>query len=670
MKNTTSKFIVALLAVFCFAVPAFVGNVDAEAADTTESMYVVESYTFDEASPYFKDNTAPTYEPGGYVFAGWYAEGENVNTETTGEGYFAGSPVVTLVGYMHENVQALFVKESVLDVKGQIAILDNADGSAGDDNTEVATVTSTTNANLRLITSVDSLKYQQVGFEINYPYNNATVTTGSETNYVYKSLTVVDGTGESADTTLTPSEVFAKCSQYFKACTVSGIPKDAFETEFLVRAYWITADGATVYGSDTMLSKSVQEGIYHTYEAGVGTMYYKELEAAVASVSASETEATVTVFKNAEVASDTEVTGIVKVTNREDAKVTIYRAATLTSANVFSVASGAKLTIIGTEDENSIVFDGRTATLSEVSSTAPLIYNSQSGELTITNATIQHAKDTSTNATTGSAGAIFNYKGILTVTNARFLTNTGTYGAAVRTAAGGTTTITGCTFGGENEGEGNNVTKDGGAIYNQGTTNVVDSHFLGNTSTGNGGAVCNHGSGHVFSAEDSRFLNNVASGAGGAIANVSSATLILTKVDSDNAVFKGNESRTTGGGAINMTGGNLTVTGYTFSGNYTVGAGGAIRTYAGTTRTITGATFEGNYTTGDEGHGGAVYIGGTGAEISGTTFKENHTKGSSAHGGALYLAKPVANTTLSDITYVDNDVKGTGSEGADLYSVE
>lgn len=668
MKNKTSKFIVALFVLICLALPVFVGNMETEAADSTS---IVETYTFDAASPYFKNNTAPTCKTDGYIFAGWFAEDDTVATdETTGEEYFVGSPVVTLVGYMHENVKALFVEESVLSVKGQIAILDNADGSAGDDDTTVATVTDTTKANLRLVTTVDSLKYQQVGFEVSY--DNVEEPIKSVTNYVYKNLTVVDGTDGAADEKMVPYEVevFSKRSQYFKACTVSGIPVDAFNMSFSVRAFWKTADGATVYGSSTPISKSVQAGIYHTYEAGVGTTYYKELESAVASVAASETEATVTVFKNAEVESDMEVTGIVKVTNREDADVTIYRAATLKSVNVFSVASGANLTIIGTEDENSIVFDGRTATLSEVSSTAPLIYNSQSGELTITNATIQHAKDTSTNTTTGSAGAIFNYKGILTLTSARFLTNTGTYGAAVRTASGGTTTIIGCTFGGENEGEGNNVTKDGGAIYNQGTTNVVDSHFLGNTSTGNGGAVCNHGSGHLFSAEDSRFLNNVASGAGGAIANVSSATLILTKVDGDNAVFEGNESKATGGGAINMTGGNLTVTGYTFSGNYTVGAGGAIRTYAGTTRTITGATFVGNYTTGDEGYGGAVYIDGTGAEISGTTFRENHTKGSSAHGGALYLAKPVANTTLDNITYIDNEVRGTGSEGKDLYSVE
>lgn len=656
-----------LFVLICFAVPVFVGDMKTEAADTTS---IIETYTADAASTYFKNNTAPTCKTDGYIFAGWYAEDDTVEVdETTGEEYFTGNPVVTLVGYMHENVKALFVEKSVLDVKGQIAILDNADGSADDGNLEVATVTETTKANLRLVTSVDSLKYQNVGFEISYTYDETPVSTGSVTNYVYKNLTVVDGTDGAADEKMVPSKVFSKRSKYFKACTVNGVPKDAFNTDFSVRAFWQTADGATVYGSSTPISKSVQAGIYHTYEAGVDTTYYKELESAVASVAASETEATVTVFKNAEVESDMGISGIVTITNREGANVTIYRGAVLKGStyNMFSATSGSTLKVIGTTDENSIVLDGRTADGATVDGDS--LVSSETATIYIENVTLRNAKNTTNN----NGGAIQASKGTLTVKNVCFVENSAKTGAAIRTSAT-KAEISNCVFG---EAEiGNEVTADGGAIYNQSKNmTIVNSKFLHNTAQARGGAIYNNAG--TIIVKNSKFENNTALTNGGAINTGSTgASLTLTAQNDDGdsslAKFIGNQAQDAsyGGGAINMTTGNLIITGYIFENNHAKMIGGAIRTGGGTTRTITDATFKGNYTKGDKGYGGAVYIGGTGVVISNTTFEGNYTEGSGAHGGALYLAKPVANTTLENITYIDNAVNGSGAEEADLYSVE
>ena len=663
MKNKISKLLSVLFVLICFAVPVFVGDMKTEAADTTS---IIETYTADAASTYFKNNTAPTCKTDGYIFAGWYAEDDTVVTdETTGEENFTGNPVVTLVGYMHENVKALFVEESVLDVKGQIAILDNEDGTADDGNMDVATVTDTTKANLRLVTSVDSLKYQNVGFEISYTYDETPVSTGSVTNYVYKNLTVVDGTDGAADEKMVPSKVFSKRSQYFKACTVNGVPKDAFYTDFSVRAYWVTVDGAKVYGSSTALNKSVQAGIYHTYEAGVDTTYYKELESAVASVAASETEATVTLFKDAEVESDMEITGIVKVTNREGADVTLYRAATLTDYNMFSL-SGGTLTIAGTTDANSIVLDGKSAEGTEVAGVT-LVY-SDGGALSVQMTTLKNVKNTVNN----DGGAIHAKGGTLNLENSKFVNNYSKYGAAIRTTA--TTIITNCEFG--TEYYGNTAITQGGAIYNNGTTvKIYDSQFLYNKAE-TGGAIVNNAGTLVI--VNSKFADNEAVKNGGAINTNKGSNLTLTAEnetgDDSLAIFINNkvtdgDTGTNGGGAINMSNGSLTIEGYCFENNSSAKLAGAIRTANGT-REIIDATFTGNYTTGDAGYGGAIFIGGIGAKISNTTFEGNYTEGSAAHGGALYLAKPVANTTLEKITYVDNSVKGTDSEGADLYSVE
>lgn len=660
MKNKISKLLAVLFVLICFAVPVFVGDMKTEAADTTS---IIENYTADAASTYFKNNTAPTCKTDGYIFAGWYAEDDTVEVdETTGEEYFTGNPVATLVGYMHENVKALFVEKSVLDVKGQIAILDNEDGTADDGNLTVATVTDTTKANLRLVTSVDSLKYQNVGFEISYTYDETPVSTGSVTNYVYKNLTVVDGTDGAADEKMVPSEVFSKRSQYFKACTVNGVPKDAFDTDFSVRAYWVTADGAKVYGNDTVLNKSVQEGIYHAYEAEIDTTYYKVLEDAVATVADTDVK-TVTLLKDAEVTSDMVITGNVTITNREGANVTIYRDTSLTDANMMSVSADtdAVLNIVGTTDDNSIVLNGMNV------SGEPLVHN-DGGILSIKNATLKN-----THCTTLS-GAIYAQGGSLTLESSKFIDNVGKNGGAIRTSA--TTTITGCVFG--EEGKGNIATADGGAIYTQSKDmEVVDTQFSYNEAPRSGAVYNNAG---VLVVKNSKFSNNTATGSGGGAIYQADKNADLTIIaqndegDKNLAIFEKNYSATTtanyGGGAICMGNGTFSITGYTFTGNYAANLGGAIciRYNYGT---IEDVTFNNNYTTGANGYGGAVCIlYNSKSSIIDSTFIENYTEGSGAHGGAVYLAAKAATTTVTNPTYTDNKVKVDDAHGADIYIAE
>ena len=670
MKNKISKLLAVLFVLICFAVPVFVGDMKTEAADTTS---IIETYTADAASTYFKNNTAPTCKTDGYIFAGWYAEDDIVEVdETTGEEYFTGNPVVTLVGYMHENVKALFVEKSVLDVKGQIAILDNEDGTADDGNINVATVTDTTKANLRLVTSVDSLKYQKVGFEISYTYGETPVSTGSVTNYVYKNLTVVDGTDGAADEKMVPSEVFSKRSQYFKACTVNGVPKDAFDTDFSVRAYWVTADGAKVYGSSTALNKSVQAGIYHTYEAGVDTTYYKVLEDAVGSVAASETEATVTLFKDAEVEGKMSITGQVNITNRQGENVKLTRGNGLSSANMFSVSSTGTIKINGTTDESSIVLDG-----SNLSSSVPLLF-SDGGIINVENATFQ--KVTCTHASQG--GAIQASKGEVYLTKTKFLENISKYGGALRSS--GTTIIAKCTFGAE--GKGNEASGDGGAICvaTGGSVTITDSVFEENTASARGGAIYNGATNAVASTlvvKNSKFIKNVSSGTGGgAICQAGSKASLTLEAENDDlddtlAVFQNNVAESTdassGGGAVLIANGTFKITGYEFKENSAKVLGGAIciKYIDGT---IDNVTFDGNYTEGANGYGGAVYLStntkGT-TEITDTTFRGNYTKGNASHGGALYVAAKGGGHTIDNTKFENNHTDGSEAYGGAIYLV-
>lgn len=123
-----------------------------------------------------------------------------------------------------------WVPASILSVKAQVT-----DGTTKD--------SSTTNA--RVISSVDSLDYQSVGFEIEL--NNKTSVKTDEggaltTTKVYDKLTVSSTTSYSA------SQIFGEAASHFVVWRLAGIEKANFEKIIYVKPYWVTADGMTVYG--------------------------------------------------------------------------------------------------------------------------------------------------------------------------------------------------------------------------------------------------------------------------------------------------------------------------------------------------------------------------------------------------------------------------------------
>ena len=234
MKSKLRKTIMNLLLVLCMAVSMFSINVFAEdsnstdvVADSTEKIdeceTVIKEYSEKEAKSYLAgDNTYPTLD--GYRFAGWYTD--KVCSKNT----ILGSKTPNGTTY------ALFVPEHVLSIKAQVSV--NLINDDKDDDTK---------ASLRFITSVDSLLYKEVGFEVTYEGTDGkTRKATSASNKVYSSLYEC---GSEEVWEKKPADVFCNLSKYFKICTLKNFTMDTYkETSFTVTPYWITADGAKVNG--------------------------------------------------------------------------------------------------------------------------------------------------------------------------------------------------------------------------------------------------------------------------------------------------------------------------------------------------------------------------------------------------------------------------------------
>lgn len=158
------------------------------------------------------------------VFAGWYTD----DTYTTP----LGKNVTTGMAY------AKFVDAEVLSVKYQIGY-----GTTLDD----------TEAKLRFVTTVDSLRYESVGFRIkkgeNEPFEETTKT-------VYETLAGYKD--ESTKESYKPS-VFSEDSKFFMALRLAEIPQDDFDVKIVVTPLWVTLDGTTVFGAERELT--IQEAI-------------------------------------------------------------------------------------------------------------------------------------------------------------------------------------------------------------------------------------------------------------------------------------------------------------------------------------------------------------------------------------------------------------------------
>ena len=215
-----------------------------KATDSTAPKIKVKYY--DDISKYRTEGnyTAPKCEYAGYIFSGWYTDANCTNalaaTTQKGQAY------------------AKFVKEDILSVKAQVGV---------DENGKIPMDL----ASIRFVTTVDSLKYQEVAFMVSIQNGTAytepkSTATDENSRLVYKNLYALDDSGNTI--TYAPS-VFNSSSKYFKAWTLEDVPASAYSTKIKVTPYWITLDGTKVLGRTSI--KTIQSFVNRINNKAVET---------------------------------------------------------------------------------------------------------------------------------------------------------------------------------------------------------------------------------------------------------------------------------------------------------------------------------------------------------------------------------------------------------------
>lgn len=603
------------------------------------------SYTKAEIQEFQMKKEHPTRD--GYLFGGWYLDAECVS-----------KPVADITKIETE-AYALFVPETVLSVKAQIsdALLD--------------VQSAVSDGSIRFITSVDSLRYQKIGFKITYSGKDGQqVSKDSSSNKVYEKLYAVGMNG--GQTLEYTPKVFHATSNYFKACTITGVPEAFYNTAFTVTPYWITLDGTYVEG--VTATKVINDG---RYEAKIGSDYYVTLEDAVNAANSAEGESVVTVLRDAEVDSQMNVSGNVTIQNAKDLGITLYRGTGIQKSNMFLVASDGTLCLKSGDTYGSLTLDGRTQAQKEVAGSASLIANA--GTMTVDHVTVQYAKasvnggainNTGTlnvidtafkkNVTTGAAtmgGAIWSDQGTLTLTGtngkkAIFEENEATYwcGAVYVGASTSKASVSGYHFK-------ENSAATTGAMMLFAPAEVSDTIFERNHSTSakaNGGAIylkTNLKPEEMTTFTNCSFLSNTSGQYAGAVQ--SSAGYVTCK----DCVFKENQT-TLYGGALYLTSSYWTMGSCQFEGN-TAQGGGAIYMAQTNNCSLTLQAEEGskvtpifkeNQVTGERG-GGAICVWKNALlDVTGYTFESNQV-----------LPNPAPATTANKALYGGGAISFAGN---------
>lgn len=620
---------------------------------------IIQSYPKADASAYVGVE-APDCESEGYVFAGWYADKECNKTP------------IRNAEQLTDTVYALFVLEDVLQVKAQIT----ADVSYSEQETGLA--------DMRFLTTVDSLRYSEVGFDFDI---NGTKSTKSS-NTVYRGLYVINQEGKTDPVT---PKYFTGLSNYFVAYTFTDIPDTDWTTKIWVRPYWKTLDGVTVYGTADYVEKTVEQGKVDSV-ARIDTLYFSDFSHAV---EVAEDNETVELLKNATVNETLALDRDVTVTTVEGTDVTLTRGAELTEA-MFTVADTGSLTITGTENYT-ITVDGNkdnvTATDSMIVNAGTFTLGTNAGLTNAGNASIEFGGalyNTGTATLEGTlsgnagerGGAIYNNGGTVTFNAGEYSENTASVHGAVIMSANGEVEVTGGTF------TNNTATDRGGVILsNNADVTIRGGEFSYNTAEGvTGGGVYGGTATAVLTITGGNFSNNKATGegaTGGVIESNGKVTIqggtytsneathsggvigadvsSVLSVSGENTVFDSNKA---GRGAVIYLpngGKKATINGGSYTKNEASVHAGVIFSDGGEVE-ITSGTFANNTATD---RAGVILSKGT-VTISGGEFSTNEAKGTT--GGGVYGGTSTATLTITGGSFSNNTASNASAGGGVIES--
>ncbi len=519
---------------------------------------------YEDISTYRGDN-AKIPSMSDYVFAGWY----NTYDESTKE---FSEPLSKDTVTDENGAWAKFVPNYVLNIKAQVS----SNVLSGDISTENP-------AAIRLVTSVDSLQYDTVGFVITRS-DKEDYRKETSAKTVSKTLYYVGQQG-GASMPITPQEIFGECATYFRAFTFTNMPETAVDTEIIVTPYWITLDGTRVEGTQGVktLNKGRSWVFVNTKANSDGKQYgtkehpYTNISIASADV-LDDQEGRVFLQSDMELTSQIEI-GDVNVTIQDDGtKRTISRSsAWADDVAMFKLGSKSQLSFAstGTDELPMLVVDGNKENITVGASTRLVSIPTATTVSVGAGVQVSHFKATSS-ATNGEiGGAISVNGGTLKITGGIFDGNEGARGGAINiSAANSIVNITGGTFL-------NNVATavHGGAInVLKACTEfkVEGATFIGNKATNQGGAIYFDNSTMDASIENCTFTSNT-SQYGGAIVNNIQKKAEDKKVTLTGNTFTGNAG-TKGGGALSTGKNTVTVlNNNTFSDNTGASQGADVR---------------------------------------------------------------------------------------------
>lgn len=206
----TKRVAAGVLAVLFIALGFLLRSGTADAAEERVGELVFDN-TLKMADYWSADGmkTAPVKE--GYVFGGWY--------QKTDTGFAALKEIA-------DDAYAKFVPAYVLSVKSQI-----------EKNAEDGTAASTF---LRLVTTVDSTEYRNIGFDI-WLNNTKQLENVPVITKVYSSLKNDEGS-------IAPDTEFGQASAKFAVLKLTQISSANYQKIIYVRPYWTTLDGTKVEG--------------------------------------------------------------------------------------------------------------------------------------------------------------------------------------------------------------------------------------------------------------------------------------------------------------------------------------------------------------------------------------------------------------------------------------
>lgn len=222
ISSKMKKLLIGLLSFAFVIVGVFQVNTTSKAED-------IQCKYYEDISQFRGENPIAPPADTGYIFAGWYRE-YNETTKKFSE------PLSKSDTDPENGAYAKFVPDYILSTKAQVSVNVIADDITGENP-----------AAIRLVTSIDSLDYDSVGFVITrtdkpeYRHDKSANTVSKTMYYVGKA----DGDKMS----VTPSSVFGSSAEYFRAFTFTNMPESALDTEITATPYYITLDGTRVEGT-------------------------------------------------------------------------------------------------------------------------------------------------------------------------------------------------------------------------------------------------------------------------------------------------------------------------------------------------------------------------------------------------------------------------------------